>query len=114
MTNEDKLQAECVRWFRYQYPHYTLFAIPNGGQRNAVTGATLKKTGTLAGVADLFLMVDKWGQIMYNGLFIEMKTGKNKQTASQIEFQKKAEGGGYKYAVCRSFDEFQTVINNYL
>ena len=113
MTNEDKLQAECVRWFRYQYPQYTLFAIPNGGQRNAVTGATLKKTGTLAGVADLFLMSPDPDNV-YHGLFIEMKSGKNNQTTSQIIFQAQAEDAGYRYEVCRSFDEFQTVINNYL
>lgn len=110
MTAEDKLQAECVKWFRLQYPKHTLFAIPNGGQRNAVTGALLKKTGTLAGVADLFLM---YAVFPYNGLFIEMKVGKNKQTDSQVEFQSRAEGGCYKYEICRSFDEFKDCIIKY-
>jgi hypothetical protein len=111
MTQEDKLQSECVKWFRYQYPAFVLFAIPNGGQRNAITGALLKKTGTLAGVADLFLMR---GGIGYNGLFIEMKVGKNKQTDTQKEFQKSCWKNNYKYAICRSFDEFMEVVDSYL
>ena len=120
MTAEDKLQAACVKWFRLQYPNYTLFAIPNGGNRNAITGAMLKKTGTLAGVADLFLMKSKivskfdYYHVQSHGLFIEMKVGKNIQTASQKKFQERAEYEGYKYVICRSFDEFKNTIENYL
>lgn len=111
MNLEDKLQASCVKWFRLQHPHLTMFAIPNGGQRTAVTGALMKKTGTLAGVADLFLM---YGIFPYNGLFIEMKVGKNKQTESQVKFQQKAEQAFFKYEICRSLDEFKEVIEKYL
>lgn len=126
MTAEDKLQAACVKWFRLQYPQYTIFAIPNGGNRNAITGAMLKKTGTLAGVADLFLMASSvyWrnridnlpGKVAerHHGLFIEMKVGKNGQTATQKKFQQQAEYQGYKYVICRSFDEFRNEIENYL
>ncbi len=110
MTKEDILQAECVKWFRLQYPNHTLFAIPNGGHRNVITGALLKKTGTLAGVADLFLMHAS----LSNGLFIELKVGKNKLTESQKEFKRKAIEARYGYIVCRSFDEFMNEINNYL
>jgi len=120
--NEDNLQKACVKWFRLQYPDVVIFAIPNGGQRDAVTGALMKATGTLAGVADLFVMKPKQyyeysTQSWINekcGLFIEMKAGKGKQTEAQIWFQEHAEKAGYKYAVCRSFDEFKTVIENYI
>lgn len=108
---EDKLQSECVRWFRYQYPRLTLFAIPNGGKRNAVTGAMLKKTGTLAGVADLFLMHAAGG---YNGLFIEMKVGRNVLTKTQKDFAAKCLGEGYAHRVCRSVDEFVAAVNDYV
>ncbi len=111
MTHEDRLQSQCVRWFRLQYPNHVLFAIPNGGNRNAVTGAVLKKTGTLAGVADLFLMHASQG---CNGMFIEMKVGYNKLTESQRIFRDKAYYAGYAYRVCRTIDEFMSEINNYL
>ena len=111
MTREDKLQAECVKWFRYQYPRHVLFAIPNGGNRNAATGAMLKKTGTLAGVADLFLMHASKG---WNGLFVEMKVGKNQLTKTQIQFAFSALNANYKHTVCRSFDEFMRTIDEYI
>lgn len=118
---EDKLQAECVKWFRYQYPDLILFAIPNGGSRNPIEAAKFKRTGTLAGVADLFLMKQRsWDvsehQTMHfsNGLFIEIKVGKNKQTKRQKEFENKCLDEGFDYYICRSFDEFKQVIEDYL
>ena len=56
---EDNLQKACVTWFRLQYPDVVIFAIPNGGSRNPIEAAKLKATGTLAGVADLFVMKHK-------------------------------------------------------
>ena len=109
--NESTLQCQCVRWFRYQYPRFTLFAIPNGGNRDAVTGAIMKKEGVLAGVADLFLMLANHG---YHGLFIEMKTSEGRQADSQKMFQFQCEAFGYKYEICRSLEEFISTINEYL
>lgn len=116
-SKEDNLQAACIRWFRYQYPDKVLFAIPNGGSRNPIEAAKLKRTGTLAGVADLFLMAADYNpvtEIGSYGLFIELKVGKNGQTESQKSFQYKALMAGYQYRVCRTFDEFQEIINEYL
>lgn len=96
-----------------QYPEYAtlLFAIPNGGARNAVTGARLKAEGVVAGVADLFLSVPGRG---LHGLYIEMKTENGCQSKSQKEFQKDVMENGYGYAVCRTFDDFQLVVESYL
>ena len=84
---ESKIQISCVNWFRIQFPMYVLFAIPNGGARRLIEGKILKAEGTMAGVSDLFLM---FGNGTYNGLFIEMKTEKGRQTDTQKLFQKKA------------------------
>lgn len=108
---ESTLQCQCVRWFRYEYPRFTIFAIPNGGNRDAITGAIMKKEGVLAGVADLFIMV---GTDNYHGLFIEMKTKEGRQADSQKLFQFQCEANGYKYVVCRTFDEFTLTIKQYL
>jgi hypothetical protein len=108
---ESKLQRSCVFWFRAQYPNHTLFAIPNGGKRNAKEAAIMKAEGTLAGVADLFLMFPSKG---YTGLFIEMKYGSGVQSAAQTAFQKKAEEQGYKYIVINRLDRFITEINSYM
>jgi len=119
---EDNLQEACVRWFRLQYPNIVIFAIPNGGYRNSREAARLKKTGVLPGVADLFIMKDKYpppwdmstAAEAYHGLFIELKTGKNKQTAAQKAFEAKCKAEGYQYKVCRYIEEFIEEVNNYL
>ena len=55
--NESRLQAACVRWFRYQYPNLLIFAIPNGGRRNEVEAKIMKEEGVLPGIADLELLL---------------------------------------------------------
>ena len=103
--NESNLQKSCVRWFRLQYPKLAslLFAVPNGGARSAVTGAILKAEGVTKGVADLLLLVPVRN---YHALCIEMKTAKGRQTASQKAWEKAVTARGYKYVVCRSFEQF--------
>ena len=78
---EHRLQCACVRWFRYQYPHHVslLFAVPNGGRRDAVTGARLKAEGVVAGVADLLLFVPTK---QHHALCIEMKTATGRQSTA--------------------------------
>ena len=111
--NESKLQQTCVRWFNFQYPKLRgiLFAVPNGGARDAVTGRILKAEGVVAGVADLILLMPNK---QHNCLCIEMKTEKGRQQASQKEWQAKIEAVGGKYIICRSFDEFKKAINEYI
>lgn len=112
-NEEHAIQVECVRWFRYRYQKLArlLFAIPNGGRRDKKTGKTLKEEGCSAGVADLQLCVPNK---FYHGLFIEMKTAKGVQQESQKEFQRAVEEQGYRYAVCRSSEEFMKVVESYL
>ena len=108
---ESRLQSECVKWFRLQYPKEIIFAIPNGGNRDAITGAILKREGALSGVADLFVMRSsgKW-----HGLFIEMKSGKGKLSESQVRFGESALSRDYLYAIVNSFDTFRSIVENYL
>ena len=110
---EHRLQCTCVRWFRYQYPPLSalLFAVPNGGRRDPVTGARLKAEGVVAGVADLilFLPSDK-----HHALCIEMKTPRGRQSSSQKEWQLLVELYGYRYEVVRDFLEFKQLVKSYI
>lgn len=110
---ESRTQIVCVRWFRLQFPKLALllFSVPNGGARRRVEGAILKAEGSTAGVSDLLLLYPSKG---YHGLCIEMKTPKGKQQPSQKRWQLEVENAGYKYVICRSFDDFMTEINSYL
>lgn len=110
---EHRIQCECIRAFRYKYPklRHNLFAIPNGGRRDKVTGAKLKAEGTLAGVSDLiFLKSNRF----YGALLIEMKTPKGRQQETQKDWERKITADGYKYVVCRSVSEFMDEIEDYL
>lgn len=108
---ESKIQIQCVKWFRIQFPVYVLMSIPNGGARRLIEAKIIKAEGQYNGVADLFLM---YGNNIYNGLFIEMKTEKGRQSDSQKDFEKKCGMFGYKYIICRSFEEFRKEIINYI
>jgi hypothetical protein len=108
---ESKLQSACVTWFRTQYPRTVIFAIPNGGNRTAITGAILKREGAMAGVADLFVMK---ANPLFAGLFIEMKAGNGKASEAQEAFGQEAIVAGYAYYVCRSFDEFTSTVKTYM
>lgn len=111
--DEHRIQVACVRWFKQQYPFFAhnLFAVPNGGRRDAVTGARLKAEGVLAGVADLILLKPNR---FYGALLIEMKTRKGKQQQTQREWQQKIIADGYHYVICRSFDDFRREVNDYI
>lgn len=111
---EHQIQVACVEWFRLQYPKVAmlLYAIPNGGRRDAVTGKKLKDEGVVRGVCDMNLDVPN---IHYHGLRIEMKAGSaGKQSKEQKEFQARVEGQGYKYILCRSFDDFRREVTIYM
>ena len=113
---EHQLQTACFQWFNLQYPEFRglLFAVPNGGGRSRIEAALLKAEGVVAGVADMLLLVPSKG---YAGLCIEFKAAT--KAAHQSEAQKNWERlinkyGAYKYTVVRTFEEFRTLMCNYL
>lgn len=110
---EDEIQMTCVNHFRYRYTRYfrLLFHPQNEGNGDRKKGARMKAMGVQAGAPDLMLLVPRNG---YHGLGIEMKTEKGRQSDSQKDYQKLMEEQGYKYAVCRSLEEFMDVCHDYL
>lgn len=111
---EHRIQCACVRWFSLQYPELQgrLFAVPNGGRRDATTAAKLKAEGVVAGVSDLILLKSNRD---YGALLIEMKTLKGRQRENQKQWQNRVcTDGEYKYVVCRSFDDFRREVDDYL
>lgn len=111
---EHRIQQACVRWFNIQYPHLRgrLFAVPNGGRRDVVTGAKLKAEGVVAGVADLILLVTNKA---FGALLIEMKKPGGIQSAAQRQWQGiVTTNGEYKYVICRSIYDFMREIREYL
>ena len=115
--SESKHQKALISWWdsvghkQFNLPFNALFAIPNGGARNAITGANLKREGVRAGVWDLRLEVPRNG---FNGMYIEMKYGKNKLTPDQVEFQLIANNAGALTIVCYDWIDAKVAIEKYL
>ena len=105
---EARLQTACVEWFRWTFPDYIIFSVPNGGSRNVIEAANLKRGGALAGVADLIVLAER------KVLFVEMKTAKGRQSQRQREFERKVSALGFAYVVCRSLADFSTTIYKWL
>jgi len=109
---EHNLQTACVQWARLQFPKLTIFAIPNGAWCGYKQGRKLVAEGMLKGVPDIFVALARKG---YHGLFIEMKAGKKGVVREeQSEMLIKLQSEGYQCAVCRSFEQFQTILINYI
>lgn len=110
---EENTQIQCVKWFEYAYPKLSLLLhhSPNGGMRNVIEAARFKAMGTRRGFPDLILLYPSAG---FHALCIEMKTPKGRQQPSQKIWQRAVEDAGYKYVICRSFEDFMEQINAYL
>lgn len=105
---EHDIQVSCISWFRYEYPRYLIFAVPNGGSRHAIEAANMKREGVTAGVSDLIIVAD------HKVLFVEMKDRRGRQQESQREFQHKVEVLGHRYVLCRSIDDFMFAVKEWL
>lgn len=99
-------------WAVGQYPELKLLHhIPNGGSRNKIEAANLKRQGVKAGVPDVHLPVARGG---FHGLYIEMKYGDNKPTDKQNQWLFDLSEQRYCTAVCYSWVEAKEKIEWYL
>lgn len=88
-----------------------IFAIPNGGRRDAKEAYYMKLSGVTAGVPDLCVRKARRG---YHALFIEMKYGNNKPTAAQKQTIAELNEDGYLARVCYSAEEAISLIAWYM
>ena len=116
-ASESAEQTHLFKWAAYEqnsYPELKLmFHIPNGGSRNKLEAANLKRQGVKAGVPDICLPVARGN---YHGLFIEMKnaSGKNKATDKQKEWIQDLNRQGYMAIVCYGWQEASEVLKKYM
>lgn len=93
----------CLRW---------LFAIPNGGLRDKITAARMKREGVKKGCFDICLPVARGG---FYGLYIELKRIKGgKVSKEQEEFRQHCLKEGYAAVICNGWEEAKGVIERYL
>lgn len=114
--SESRMQQTLVRWWgmacvEFGLPVNALCAFPLQGLRTARNGARLKAEGMRKGFPDLALFVPT---AMAPALFVELKTQKGRLTPAQKEMLGSLESRGYSTAVCRSFDEAEGTIREFL
>ena len=116
MKPEDRLQIAVMDYLRYQYPNVLAIHVANERATSPMQGALLKRKGVTAGVPDVLIFEPKiepyW--LEYYGLAIELKVGKNKPTARQVEMLERFKMAAWNAHVCYSFEEAKEVIDNYL
>lgn len=112
---EDQEQEKVFTWAQYAAsgtPELALlYHVPNGGSRNRVEAAKLKRMGVKPGVPDMVLPVPRGG---YAGLYIELKVGKNRPTKNQNEWLLNLTLQGYLAEVCYGGDEAIEKIREFL
>lgn len=132
---EHKESVALIKWRNLhlgKYPELkSLIHIPNGGKRNIRVAQKLKAEGTRPGVSDYLLPVARdvqWqdnrpvehGQlpimrmIPRNGLWIELKAGKNKPTDAQYEWLYMMRDQGYAADWAVGWYEASQMILGYL
>lgn len=111
LPTEAEEQSSLFLWANYIPELEDMFAIPNGGSRNKIEAANLRRQGVKAGVSDVFLPLPCGD---YHGLWIEMKVKPNTPTQKQREFLEHMARNGYAAHVCYSFDEAREIIERYL
>lgn len=114
---DNEEEREQIKFFELipvyfpKLPDKLLFAVPNGGSRNIVEGANLKKQGVTRGVADVILLIPRKG---YASLCLEFKAKKGRQSDEQKEFQRQAENCKNKYIIVRSAMDAIEKVRKYL
>ena len=111
-------QVFLFTWAFHQrglYPELDLlFAIPNGGRRDPISGARLKDEGVKPGIPDICLPVMRG---RYGALWIELKAQKPNGAAvspHQRHWLQALREHGHATAVCYGFDEARDKILSYL
>lgn len=104
--DEHDLQVRIVNYLRWN--HFYVFAIPNGGRRDAATGRKLKDEGVLAGVADLEILLPDG-----KAVFVELKTPWGVQSDAQKAFENEVKLRGYTYLLWRSAKDAEAFVKSY-
>ena len=117
MQRRDEHAEQCalVRWAQIQAHRRPeiglLYAIPNGGRRDAVTGARLRAEGVRPGVPDLCL---PWPSGKWHGLYIELKAPGGRASPAQRWWIERLTVAGYRADVCVGWEAAARLIMDYL
>lgn len=104
--SESAIQIAVAEFLKLSLPDSVkAFHVPNGGRRDARTGARLKREGVKAGAPD-------WVLLRQGGAcgLIELKTESGNLSGVQREWRDWCGENGVPYAICRSVSDVQSVL----
>jgi hypothetical protein len=108
-ATEGQIHEACVEWLELVAPENFIFFHPaNGEPRHPAVAARLKRMGVKPGVSDLVFVWD--GQV----LFVEIKSGKGRQSLAQKDFERRVSLAGFAYVLVRSLDEFRLAVGTFI
>lgn len=127
--SEHAHQSGLMQWVNMVWKHplgHLLFAVPNGGDRQAHVGASMKAEGVKKGVPDLCWPVPRsnetdalYERITYCGLWIEMKVPGREKTKDggcspeQVKWHRDLIDQGYTVAVAYGWQAAAWVLALY-
>lgn len=105
--DESKIQIAIMDYLNRALPaNYRAIHVPNGGRRDAITGARLKREGVKAGFPDIQIIRNDDGY----SAFIEVKTAKGALSPAQKEWRDWFERGQAAYAVVRDIEDVEAFL----
>ena len=114
-ASESAHQRSLITWSQWnisQYPELALlYAIPNGGARDKITGAILKAEGVKPGIPDLHLPVARGTWLT---LYIEMKRIGGRASDNQEVVIPLLREQGHRVEICEGWEAARDVIVKYL
>ena len=112
LGDEQVMQINFMLWLRKNHPEIekNTFHFANERKCTVQQGVLLKRMGVKRGVLDLFNGMQNHGK---SGLWVELKSGKNKPTKEQIDFMQQQIANNYAVACCWSLDGVKSVFNEY-
>ncbi len=107
---EDRLQIAVNNYLSIAYPKALFCHVPNEGKRSPFERYKFKELGGKAGIPDVLVFTPSK---QYSGLAIELKAGRNKPTAKQIEWLDDLKANGWASYCLNDFDTITEIIDKY-
>lgn len=122
--SEHAHQSALMQWVTMVWKHplgHLLFAVPNGGDRQAHVGASMKAEGVKKGVPDLCWPITRYNvdEFVWPGLYIEMKVPGREKTKDggcspeQVKWHRHLLDQGYAVAVAYGWQSAAWVLALY-
>ncbi len=102
---ENALHMHACQWLRKEIRGLLIFHVPNGEHRHIAVAKKLQRMGVMPGVADFLAFTPT------RKAAIELKDQDGEQSKVQEHFEKEWRALGGEYFLCRSLEEFKSLVN---